>query len=151
MLCRTCNRLRSRAPLTIAVAYPKTGRKPQVCHIVPFSANSKDKKRAKYQQLLETTAMFLFPQDSTTNESPQKLFASSVGVRDREWNMGSLNSQLHKWWSEFHFGLQVPGHRAIDHSHAKIANTHYHERRKLMISKWCPFIWIPARPVSSAK
>jgi len=84
---------------------------PEVCHIIPFSANEKPTTTKKLFQFFSCTGSVLFPgEDGRTKSKRQKeaqrYFASAVGVSDHKWNMVSLNRQLHEWWGRAFFALK---------------------------------------------
>ncbi|KAH6838655.1 hypothetical protein B0I37DRAFT_409188 [Chaetomium sp. MPI-CAGE-AT-0009] len=95
-------------------------RDPEVCHIIPFAANSTEKSRGLWEncvrrltrlQLVETLA----GQTSWDLEKRlHSLFSSEIGVSDRHWNTISLAPTLHDWWGKAYFGLKYLGTRDVD-------------------------------------
>ena len=98
----------------------------EICHIIPFSANSKEEYRVRLRKYFGPVLPFMFSDaleqhddsgdDSEDDEMDvdsgdldplteftiqcRDVFASKPGISDRAWNQISLNRQLHKWWSE---------------------------------------------------
>lgn len=83
---------------------------PEVCHIVPHSANKTEERRSKVESYIHYTDVLLFADDyEHQKEQAKRLFARSPGCSDRKWNMVCLNRMLHKWWGDFRFGLKFLG------------------------------------------
>jgi hypothetical protein len=102
----------------------------EICHIIPFSANSKDEYRVRFRKYFGSALPCMFSDaleqhDDSGDDSGDSsgddemdldsedldpltkftlqcrdVFASKPGISDRAWNQISLNRQLHKWWSE---------------------------------------------------
>lgn len=87
----------------------KTG-DPEVCHIVPFSANAKEDKRKILELCFcETISLLVEGNPFGKEKQARDLFTSRVGVSDKKWNLVSLERQLHTWWGNFYFGLECLG------------------------------------------
>ncbi|KAK4232774.1 hypothetical protein C8A03DRAFT_48446 [Achaetomium macrosporum] len=84
--------------------------RPEVCHIVPFSANAKEDDRRRLALLLDGTGMF-YPAGNAVQKSGQirELFTSGRGVSEQKWNMISLTPTLHDWWGQPYFALTCLG------------------------------------------
>ncbi|KAH8904492.1 hypothetical protein BR93DRAFT_149768 [Coniochaeta sp. PMI_546] len=85
---------------------------PEVCHIIPFSANAKTASRQKFASWIGKADMLLFPDgDNSTRYMSQarKLFTSRNGSSDKKWNMISLDDKLYKWWGKAYFGFKCLG------------------------------------------
>lgn len=122
---------------------------PQVCHIVPFIATTKEvSKMAKYLPPA-IPCMFNNPPGykktlDLNNRDPEawidpveklelkccEIFASKPGISDKAWNQISLDYQLHAWWTQGYLAFEPLG---IEHkeglSQIKI-QFHWMPRRK---------------------
>lgn len=74
---------------------------PEVCHIIPFSANSSAERR----HMLEDTYNVL---ESVVGDRAT-LLLGQPGSSDRSWNMICLNRQLHAWWGRGYFAFKCLG------------------------------------------
>ncbi|KAK5656284.1 hypothetical protein OQA88_4664 [Cercophora sp. LCS_1] len=90
-------------------------RDPEVCHILPFAANSSEVSRLRWAKCLivYTAAGFLTPPPGQTGRELDtrllSLFTSKAGINDRHWNMISLAPSLYDWWGKGYFGLKYIG------------------------------------------
>lgn len=84
---------------------------PAVCHIVPFCVNHKEKDLEDWSFWLLWSAVFLGePSKPVHDELLHQSFAGKTpGVSDRQWNMISLNPQLHTWWGQARWGFKSLG------------------------------------------
>ena len=81
---------------------------PEVCHIVPFSANATNTARVRWRNcMLATSRLRLL--ESVEFPNLASSFASAVGISDRPWNCLCLSPQLHDWWERGYFGLRYIG------------------------------------------
>ncbi|KAK3936890.1 hypothetical protein QBC46DRAFT_20748 [Diplogelasinospora grovesii] len=120
---------------------------PEVCHIVPFSANAKeDKRQALIRCFTGSVNPILFKGGDgfEQNEQVHKLFTSRLGVSDRKWNLISLDRQLHEWWGSFYFGLKCLGTALVAGKPDGIATL------KLQFH-WMPRREQPSKPLARTK
>ncbi|KAK3689595.1 hypothetical protein B0T22DRAFT_379668, partial [Podospora appendiculata] len=93
---------------------------PEVCHIIPFAANSTEEARGRWRHAITSVAQLnmvktLNNEDSYALERRLlSLFSSEVGVSDRHWNTISLSPALHDWWGKAYFGSRCLGTRDVD-------------------------------------
>ncbi|KAK5656460.1 hypothetical protein OQA88_4843 [Cercophora sp. LCS_1] len=103
----------------------------EVCHIVPFSVNSKEQyrsKMAKYFPKVLGSIFHITPEDNEEmmdidsedseawtdpleklTKGCREIFTSKAGISDKAWNEISLNCQLRKWWHKGFFALEPLG------------------------------------------
>ncbi|CAK7232072.1 hypothetical protein SCUCBS95973_008138 [Sporothrix curviconia] len=74
---------------------------PEVCHIIPFSANN---SMEKLYELLKTNDIL-----KALVGSHSSLLLAKPGCSDRSWNMICLNRQLHTWWGRGYFAFRCLG------------------------------------------
>ena len=99
----------------------KTG-DPDVCHIIPFSANAREDKRKLLQRCFQSSLSRLLEGNLFEKEKQaRELFTSKVGVSDKAWNLVSLERQLHTWWGNFYFGLECLGTISVSEKPDEIA------------------------------
>jgi hypothetical protein len=95
-------------------------RGPEVCHIIPFAANSTEKNRGLWENYVRHVAQLHLVETLTgqTNWDLEKrlhsLFSSRIGVSDKHWNTISLTPTLHDWWGKAYFGLKYLGTKDVD-------------------------------------
>lgn len=93
---------------------------PDVCHIIPFAANSTEEARGRWENGMRSVAGLHIVETRAGQHSSalehrlQSLFSSELGVSDRHWNTISLSSTLHDWWGKAYFGLKCLGTRDVD-------------------------------------
>ena len=95
-------------------------RDPEVCHIIPFTANSTEEVRKSWQTCVRvaTWARLIEMEPGQDNWDLEtrlcSLFAHHPGVSDKHWNTISLAPNLHDWWGKGYFGLKCLGLRPGD-------------------------------------
>ncbi|KAK4163713.1 hypothetical protein QBC43DRAFT_354155 [Cladorrhinum sp. PSN259] len=81
---------------------------PEVCHIIPFSANVTNAARIRWRNcMLAASRLRLLSPLPFSNLA--SLFASGIGISDRTWNCLCLSPQIHDWWGRGYFGLKYIG------------------------------------------
>ena len=95
-------------------------RDPEICHIIPFAANSTEKARGQWANCISLVSDLRLVKTLTGQSTRalqtrlRSLFSFGIGVSDRHWNTISFAPTIHDWWGKAYFGLKYLGTRDMD-------------------------------------
>lgn len=80
---------------------------PDVCHILPFTLNNTSDNIEATRNVFSTLRNLMSPETQGRLIDLLCPTHNELGSSDKTWNMITLNTQLHRYWSKAYFGLKL--------------------------------------------